>query len=325
MAIGSPPVTRILNYSRFEASFSARANSANGNVDYWLTLPDSDSYSPKGRRELSDKMEAAKGSKGEDIRVYGIASNWTAGTGGNYPDQPDGLHCYNGADKVARAAMDGLEIDAVTEELRNLLGTKQYDADEIGRVGKDGEITESNFNLEQYKRGIHGPESSGRGNPYAAVNKPRPPEYSGAFGKYQFLVSSNTESLVGFLQKNPSYSLYASGKYNGLTKKDWNTKKSSKVYDLWNGFLKDQNLQEAFMNQFADATKNSVLDVYNQTRGDGSVMSKLDLAQMCAIAHLGGKGGLLEVKRLNNVNIKPLGDNATYAVYLERFNEYFYT
>jgi len=326
MAIGSPPVTRIQDYSKFAGSFSARAKDASGNVDYWLNLPDNDSYSPEGRKELSDKMEAAKGSKGEDIRVYGIASNWTAGTGGNYPDQPDGLHCYNGADKVARAAMDGLEIDAVTQELRNLLGTKQYDADEIGRVGKPGEISKSNFNVEQYKRGIHGPESSGGGDPYKALNKPNPPNYSGAYGKYQFLVSANTKSLVDFLDSNQRYSIYSSGKYKDLTGRDWNDpKKKSLVYELWSGFLKDPDLQEKFMDQFAEGTKTSILDIYGRTRNKPeSVLSKLDLAQLCALAHLGGKGGLETVERENNLNISPGGNNLTYAVYLDRFNKFFY-
>ncbi len=323
MAIGPPPPTKITSLPAANVGFPAY-NITDEN--FWLNLPANDPRSKDSRKDVSDAMESATSSKG-DINVWGISSRMT--NPGDYPDQPDGIHCETGVDEVARKALAGLGIDAVTTELRRQIEEAQKrDADSVGRVGKSDEVTPQTFDKDKYKRGIYGPESSSAGG-YTAKNPPKLPKYSGAFGKYQFLAAANTENLVQFLNSNKGYSLYAGGKYNGLRDLDCRSKNKTTValyYELWEGFRNDAALQEDYMDRFfIPATRRVADNYYSSTRNDGSVLSKLDYAQLCAAIHFGG-GAQKTIARLQaeGLNITPGGDNSTYAVYLSRFNSFYY-
>jgi hypothetical protein len=304
MAIGPPPVTKITQDEMVQKY-------GKGDADYWLNLPAGDMHSPTGRNLISDAMEKAKSTSGEDINVYGVASNWTAGQGGNYPDQPDGFHCMEGADNVAQAAMNALRIDAVTAQLKEETGNQGGSLDEIGRVGKPDEVNEGNFNIDSFKKGI----SASEGN-YSSVNPT-----TKALGKYQIVPSYHWNDIVAFAK--------AKGKELGPSIST-STRAGRKDYDA---FLKDTQLQEDYMDHFVKdivIVKQKAGSNYNDSRDTEKNTAKLDYAQIAAITHFGGGRapgdvddlGINTVPRDNKGN--PTPGNLTFAEYLKRFNKGYY-
>ncbi len=320
MAIGPPPPTKILDTQQASTVFSTTIK----DPDHWLKLPASANKSPDFRRAVSDAMQAAK-SGSEDINVWGIASNMSYP--GDYEDQPDGIHCVNGADEVARRALEGLRIDEATTEIKKTIEDAQRkESGAVGRVGKPDEVKPGQLNLQKFKDGIMGPESRGSADPYKAENKPQLPGYCGAYGKYQILAYDWTEDLIRFL-KDTGHPLNKNGKFDSVSKRDCKSSDSAKIrlyYELWQGFLGDSNLQEDYMDMFTRRTAAEALSWYDGSRGDGSDMSKLDFAQICAAVHFGG-GPSMQKLKVGGLGASPGGNNSTYAAYIKEFNKYYYT
>jgi len=320
IAIGSPPVTRITDYPSFAASFPDRAAAARGDKDYWLNLKPADSYSPAGRKALTDKMQEAKGPNGEDIKVYGIASNWTAG--GDYPDQPDGLHCEKGAAEVARAAMSALDIDGITSGIRTQLKkSRTFNPEDIGMAGKPGEIKiYSELDFERYKKGISLIESGSPEGDYTIENGP-------AKGRYQFYASHSTFLLMQLLRENVrKYSIEATNypTLNSLDRRNANAQSDSEEGKaLWAAFLKDPALQDGLFKHFTDLNSSLAVREYTQSRNDQNDLAALDVAQILALIHFNGPGGPAGVKQ-DGINSSPPANpgfvNAPYSVYIKKFN-----
>lgn len=308
MAIGPPPVTEITD--------PGEITKRGGNKNHWLELSPSDIHSQSKRKEISDAMEAATSSSGEQINVYGVASNWRPKEeGGKYPDQPDGLHCQNGAAEVAKAAMDSLGIDNVTAQLRKEIETKSgvsFDPSVVGKASHPSASTPNDFDIERYKRGIAKVESN---SGYGAESKS-----SSAKGKYQFLASLHTLNLLEFMKQDPKYSSLAS-KYARATNAGYKQGDSTSV-GLWKEFLKNPDLQEDFMSwivptKFAPIAR----PYYDQSRNaPNDVLSNFDYAQINALYHLNGVDGPKEV-RSSGLESRPDENNLTYGEYLSTFNK----
>jgi len=318
MAIGPPNVTTITDPDEV---------SKRGSATYWLDLPPGDMHSDEKRREISDAMEAATASNGEAINVYGVATHWTAGPGGNYPDQPDGLHCIKDADKVAQAAMNALGIDNVTAQLKkdiNAKGGTVTDLDGLGMAGKSGEVTEfSNLDFNKFKRGI----SASEGN-YKSFNKSGGEKATYALGKYQFLPSYHWADIKEFAKQNNNVDFgnhtptSANGSITGFTD--------------WDMFLDSPQVQEDYMDHFirtklASGTGSyQGIKNYEESRNTGEALGKLDLAQILAASHFSGFRARPDINErgINSVPTdskgNPTSGNSTYAAYLSNFTRVYY-
>ena len=306
MAIGPPPPTKILDMQRASTVFSTTIK----DPDHWLNLPASENKSPDFRRAVSDAMQGAK-SGSEDINVWGIASNMSYP--GDYEDQPDGIHCVNEADEVARRALEGLRIDEATTEIKKTIEDAQRkESGDVGRVGKPDEVTPDNLDLEAFKRGI----SKSEGN-YTSVNPT-----TKALGKYQFVPGLHWSDIKGFATRK------------GINLGPHDKTSTPSGYKDYDSFLNNQQLQEDYMDHFIQTNllvASKGRESYDNSRGTDQNVAKLDLAQILAATHFNGRGGVLDINK-NGINSvptdyrtgKPTENNSTYAEYIRRFNKGYY-
>lgn len=96
IAIGPPPATRIENLEAARRAFGDSVNSAD-----WHLNRDEGRY-PRRRINIAMAMDGFDDDK-PGVATYGIAARkkWPE----TYPDQPDGVHCVNGAQQIAEEAM----------------------------------------------------------------------------------------------------------------------------------------------------------------------------------------------------------------------------
>ena len=113
IVVGPPPATRITDLAMAESVFGDSVTDA----DSHLTRDDG-RYAEK-RASIAQALDSA--ARGRDgISGFGIAARVA---GDQYPDQPDGIHCREGADNIADQILDAVGIDAITEKLKSKIDT----------------------------------------------------------------------------------------------------------------------------------------------------------------------------------------------------------
>jgi hypothetical protein len=126
VVIGPGPATRATSLDsvrRGWGSPSGAATDAEGaeiTLDYQLTR--SGGNYDEQRVEISNAID----SFGEDksgVATYGIATQYQS-----YPDQPDGLHIFNGASGIVDDIFEKLEIEDLTQDLKDELEATRYQA-----------------------------------------------------------------------------------------------------------------------------------------------------------------------------------------------------
>jgi hypothetical protein len=299
MAIGPPPPTKILDTQRASTVFSTTIT----DPDHWLKLPDSANKSPDFRRAVSDAMQGAK-SGSEDINVWGIASNMSYP--GDYEDQPDGIHCVNGADEVARRALEGLRIDEATTEIKKTIEDaqrkgprpktkRQYsstaDTEADMMLAGMGAVDTGDIDMAKYRVGIIKVESGGN------IGS-RNPE-TNASGKYQFVPSVNTPLLLRQIRPSGNITQPTIDKANAEYKKvksgsnkfsDYFNNTSSGIRACWDYMLTDEALQDRMLDEFTSTQASEAKSVKTANPND-PVVSALSIAQITAAMHLHGSQG----------------------------------
>lgn len=109
--IGPAPATKITNTDLAIRVWGHGAN----NPDYWLD--DKASYAAL-RVEIAQALEDTMKNKA-GAGAFGIAANMSPDLSGDdyYPPQPDGIHCYKDAARIARIALKGSGINKLVDEI----------------------------------------------------------------------------------------------------------------------------------------------------------------------------------------------------------------
>jgi len=331
LVIGPPVTTRITD---------PKVASKMSGADHYTKMTPDTPQSPAYRRSISASMQTAA-VDGRAVKVYGIASQYSG-----YPDQPDGLHCYEGEEGVIAAAMTFFGLAAITASLRKViqgqgqrkgrsattsrkLSSTQDTLADMKTVGMGSKDTSSSPDISKFSAGILKAEGS-RAN-LQTFN----PE-SKASGKYQFVPSQNTDALISVLKAAPQKygydqvfvtSLEAEYKKPGKFSAKYNDTKSP-IRKVWDDFLNSENMQEDLFEKqsrvlFTFAQK------YKTQYASNEVVQALSVAQLAGIAHLFGAGGLKDQIITGNDYGAPFYNgqrtvNSTAPVYIDRFSQGYY-
>lgn len=103
--VGPPPATRITNLPLARQVFGNRIKDESSHLshlggDYAET-----------RLEISQALQRFAAGR-EGVSSYGIAASIP-----DYPDQPDGIHCVEGSEEIARTVLDAVRIDKIIESI----------------------------------------------------------------------------------------------------------------------------------------------------------------------------------------------------------------
>lgn len=126
IAVGPPPATEITNMDRARQVFGNRVESP----DYHLKR-DEGSY-PDKRVQIAEAIESA--ASGETLAAgYGIAVHFKPGQ--NYPDQPDGIHCVEGAEEVVDEMFRSIGIEEIVSQIRESKKGAESISDQPSSIG----------------------------------------------------------------------------------------------------------------------------------------------------------------------------------------------
>lgn len=339
LVIGPPVTTKITD--------PAVAKKMGGADHYTKMTPDTP-QSPAYRRSISDSMQTAA-VDGRAVKVYGIASQYSG-----YPDQPDGLHCYEGEEGVIAAAMTFFGLAAITASLRKVIqgqgqgktrtkvvkrkrivtdsGSTLADVQSVGMASFDSSAT---IDPARFKQGLEIVESGAGG--YRARNKS-----TGALGKYQFIPSWFTQKLITLIKNKGGYSNFskvnAEEAQTELDKERPNHSSSSteehdaavvvyskkgKVYEMWEAFYLNDQMQEDCMDiQIVDIGK--VAESYKLTYASDPAVSALSIPQIAACIHFMGSGDFLNKFIKGKQYGPPTSENSAVPVYISGFSQGYY-
>ena len=339
LVIGPPVTTKIT-----DAKFIPKA----GTADYYINLPPADSKSPAYRKLISDSMQTAD-VDGRAVKVYGIASQYNG-----YPEQPDGLHCYNGAGGVIDAAMTFFGLAAITASLKKVIqgqgqgktrtkvvkrkrivtdsGDTLDDVQSVGMASVDSSAT---INPSRFKQGLEIVESGAAG--YRARNKS-----TGALGKYQFIPSWFTQKLITLIKDKVGYNNFSASKaqeaqseldaellnHSGKKSPEHDAAavvypKKGKVYEMWEAFYTNDQMQEDLMDiQIIDIGK--VAERYKKAYATDPAVSALSIPQIAACIHFMGSGDFLKKFIEGKQYGPPTSENSAVPVYISGFSQGYY-
>lgn len=156
------------------------------------------------------------------------------------------------------------------------------------------------------KQGMKYVESTGRsGHMNPSTN---------ALGGYQFLPYYHWNDIVDWANKQPEYKNLGLRKFSDFSKKGKNTPADQKAnYDI---FLKNEGLQEAWMNHYVDSYYNQVKDLY---LSHGKALG-LRMDEVYAFIHHQGSGAGPAAIKAGKINYKSK-DGTSGNVFLTRYNK----